>query len=349
MHRLGDPPPKWVAVLRALQLGDLLCAVPAFRALRAALPNTAITLVGLPWAAELVGRFAQYLDGFIEFPGHPGLPEQPAQLERIPAFLADAQRRRFDLAIQMHGNGAVSNSLVVLLGARLNAGYFLPGGYCPDPERFLAYPDHGSEVRRHLRLMEFLGAPARGEHLEFPLRAKDWQALWAVEGTQGLRPGTYACVHPGGRAPSHRWSPEEFAAVADRLAGQGLGVVLTGTAPEAPLARAVARSMRAPAIDLCGRTSLGAVAALLAGARLLVCNDTGVSHLAAALGVPSVVACIESDPERWSPLDRQRHRVVCPRLETDGGGRAMWTETERLLGAAPGNSLTAGSGAGSHT
>jgi ADP-heptose:LPS heptosyltransferase len=323
-----------VAVLRALQLGDLLCAVPAFRALRAALPDAEITLVGLPWAAELVGRFACYLDRFIKLPGYPGLPERPPQPERIPAFLADAQGRRFDLAIQMHGDGAVTNPLLVLLGARLNAGYYRPGGYCPDPDRFLAYPDRGPEVRRHLRLMEFLGAPARGEHLEFPLRAEDWRALRAVEGAQGLRPGEYACVHPGGRAPSHRWPPEEFAAVAERLAGHGLGVVLTGTAPEAPLARAVAGAMRAPAVDLCGRTGLGALGALLAGARLLVCNDTGVSHLAAALGVPSVVACIESDPERWSPLDRQRHRVVCPRREPDGGRRAMLAEADGLLRGA---------------
>jgi ADP-heptose:LPS heptosyltransferase len=70
--------------------------------------------------------------------------------------------------------------------------------------------------------------------------------------------------------------------------------------------------MTAPALDLAGKTDLGALAALLHDAPPLVCNDTGVSHLAAALRVPSVVAFHRlSECEGWPPLDHQRHRVVC--------------------------------------
>jgi ADP-heptose:LPS heptosyltransferase len=68
--------------------------------------------------------------------------------------------------------------------------------------------------------------------------------------------------------------------------------------------------MREPAIDLSGRTTLGAVAALIARARLLVCNDTGVSHVAAAMRTPSVVIACGSDPRRWAPLNRELHRVL---------------------------------------
>src|SRR5947209_4395519 len=256
-------------------LGDLLCAVPAFRALRAALPAAEIVLVGLPWARVLVDRFPHYLDGFREFPGFPGLPERPAQVGRIPAFLAEMQAERFDLAIQLHGSGPFVNPLTALLGAKRCAGFYLPGDYCPDPERFLPWPESGLEVQRLLKLPAFLGLPAQDDRLEFPLREGDFAALRGSDDTRGLRPGGYVCVHAGASVPQRRWPACRFAAVADALAGRGFRVVLTGTAGEAELTRAVARAMRQDALDLAGRTDLGAAAALIAGARLLACNDTG--------------------------------------------------------------------------
>jgi ADP-heptose:LPS heptosyltransferase len=308
--RLGEEPNK-VVVLRALQLGDLLCAVPAFRALRAALPRAHITLAGLPWAREFVERFAQYFDGFLEFPGYPGLPERPVDVRRIPSFLAAAQEKRFDLALQMHGSGVVTNPIALLFGARRTAGYYPPGGPCPDPGGFLAYPAELPEVWRHLRLLEFLGIPPRGEELEFPAQPDDGAALRAIAGAAELGERAYVCLHPGARAAARRWPAEHFAAVADALADRGLGIVLTGSTDETALTDAVARVMRAPVLDLAGRTNLGALAALLRGARLLICNDTGVSHLAAAVRTPSVVVFHQlSEREGWPPLDRQRHRVV---------------------------------------
>src|SRR5262249_46707134 len=180
----------------------------------------------------------------------------------------------------------------------------------PAGSPLLARPPEQPEARRWLRLLAFLGAPPRGEHLEFPLRAGDGEELRSAFEARGLEAGAYACVHPGARYPSRRWPAERFAAIADALAARGLTVVLTGSADEAAVVDAVGGRMRARPVVLAGRTTLGALARLLADARLLVCNDTGVSHLAAALRTPSVVVVTGSDPRRWAPLDSRRHRVV---------------------------------------
>ncbi len=303
----------------------MLCAVPALRALRARLPAAEITVVGLPVAHLLRARFPRYVDAVLESPGFPGLEEHPGMIARLPAFLTAAQARHFDLAIQMHGSGRTSNLFALLLGARATAGCFVPGDYCPDPDRFVPYPGHLPEVERLLHLLAALGVPPQGNALEFPLTAAD-RATLAAGPARGLAPRSYVCLHPGAADPARRWAPGEFAALGDALAARGFTVVLTGAAAEAGLTRAVAAKMGARAIDLAGRTDLGALAALLADARLLICNNTGVSHLAAALATPSVVIFTTAEVARWAPLNRRRHRPVEP-----SSAGAVVAEVDALL------------------
>jgi ADP-heptose:LPS heptosyltransferase len=310
MDCVWNPPHRKIVIFRALKLGDMLCAVPALRAIRSGFPGAEIVLIGLPWARGFVDRYRSLLDGFREFPGYPGLPEQEPDTGRLTTFFEGIRADRFDLAIQLHGAGTVSNAVTARLGARINAGFYEPGSACPDPETFLPYPDRGLELRRLLRLVEHLGIPSRGESLEFPVFGEDMAAARRLVDSL-IGSGDYVCIHGGASIVERRWPSERFAAVADALADRGFAVLLTGTAGEAELTGAIASAMRAAAIDLAGRTPLGTLAALLAGARLLVCNDTGVSHLADALRVPSVVISTGDNPERWAPADGRLHRVVC--------------------------------------
>lgn len=300
-----------VIIFRALQLGDMLCAVPALRALRAALPHVHISLVGLPWAQQFADRFNTYIDEFIVFPGHPALSEQPMQQDLLPDFYRSVQSRHFSLALQMHGSGEVSNGIVKEFGARWAAGYV--SGPRDDSDEFihLPYPTTGPEPLRLLDLVTQLGAPALGTHLEFPLTAADWQELRESGLGEGLMPGEYICIHPGARFRDKCWPVEHFAHIADRLALEfGLSVVLTGSVKEHDLTSAVAGHMQTPAINAAGPISIGAMAALMSQARLLVCNDTGVSHVAAGLELKSVVVFSKADITRWAPLDQMLHRCV---------------------------------------
>ncbi|MDF2460574.1 MAG: hypothetical protein K0S79_2990, partial [Nitrospira sp.] len=302
--------PRTIAILRALQLGDLLCSVPALRALRTAFPRASITLIGLSWAQGFVQRFNQYVDEFIEFPGYPGLPEQDTDFTRLATFLAYMRARRFDWLIQMQGDGSYVNDLVSLCGARELMGFALPspdGSLLPG---FLPYPSDCPEVHRHLKLMEFIGVPSAGDHLEFPLDAQDHAEFTALPEAASLQPGSFVCLHPGGRGLARRWSTRGFVEVAKGLAHRGLRLALTGAAEERSLAEDVARALPVPCVNLAGRTTLGSLGVVLSRSRMLVANDTGVSHVAAALRIPSVILSVGSDPLRWNPLDGARHPVL---------------------------------------
>lgn len=295
-----------VAIFRALQLGDLLCTVPAWRALRAAHPGAHITLIGLPWARDFARRFARYINDFIEFPGAPGLRERPWDAAHLATFEEGMKEQRFDCLVQMHGSGNITNPLLSKWGARRLAGFHeAPSLTAPD-RLMLQWDPRESEVRRYLRLAAALGADTRGVHLEFPL--DDAERVAALE-LRGVR-GPYVVIHPGARFPSRRWPVERYAAVADRLAHGGYAIIVTGTREEKALAAQLVANMRHAAIDLVGCTAVGVLAAVVAGARLVVCNDTGLSHVASAVRTPSVVVSSGSDALRWRPLDTSRHRVL---------------------------------------
>ena len=318
---LWDPRPQRVAVFRALQLGDMLCAVPALRALRAFLPRAHITLVGLPWAKSFVERFRHYVDDLLVFPGFPGYPEQESDIRGLLDCLIEAQARQFDVALQLHGSGELTNRIVALLGASRNAGFrpqsenrdvpgFPPGGKPGTSPFFMKWPDTQPEIHRHLSLMAFLGVPLQGSDLELPLLDEDHASWERLTKRHRLTAGRYVVVHPGARLRSRRWPAERFGEVGAALARDGWHIVVTGSPAEAELTAKVMSMLPRTAIDLTSQTTLGSMAKLLEQSALLVCNDTGVSHIASAVKAPSVVIASGSDVKRWAPLDTARHEVL---------------------------------------
>jgi ADP-heptose:LPS heptosyltransferase len=318
--RLG--PVRRIAVFRALVLGDMICATPALRALKARFPQARLTLIGLPWARAWAER-QTCIDEFIVFPGHPDLPEGPVDEAAWPGFIDQVRRCRFDMVVQLHGSGRVTNGLVAQWGARHIVAFHEPDR--PDPGGGLGrlWPMRGTEPERLLGLVEGLGCAPEPDGdaplmVDFPIRPADRDEALALLTRHRLpvreRGASYVCMHPGAQLASRRWPAARFAAVADALTDamgpRCRGIVLTGVASEAVLVAQVQAAMRHPAVNLAGQTSLWSLGALIEGAGLLVCNDTGVSHVAAALRTPSVVVSCGADVSRWRPHDTLRHRVL---------------------------------------
>lgn len=173
-------PPRRIGVFRALMLGDMLCATPALRALRRAWPEARITLAGLPWAAEWAARLPS-VDDFVAFPGLAGLPESTPEPGALPAFVDAMRAARFDLLLQLHGDGRVVNPLVAQCGARRTAGFVAHGAAAVvDPALHVEWPGRGHEIERLLALVDHLGVARAGTALDFALHERDHAALRAL-------------------------------------------------------------------------------------------------------------------------------------------------------------------------
>ncbi len=276
-------------------LGDLLCTVPAVRALRAARPDLHVALATWPEMAGIVRRTGPWVDELVPFPGAPGIPERPPD-GTLPAWSQAMAGRRWDLALQVYGDNPAANAVTAATGARLVGGFAPTGSAGLDPGLHVPYPHALHEVDRHLRLLEHLGLPPGASRaLEWPLTADEQDEA----GRLGLRPGAFAVLHPGATSPSRLWPAQRFAQVADGLVRAGLEVVVGGVAAEAATTGALVAACGTRVRDLTGRTSLGAYAALLRDAAVVVANDTGTAHLCAAVGGRVVTLFLSGDPRRW--------------------------------------------------
>jgi ADP-heptose:LPS heptosyltransferase len=332
-----------IAVLRGGGLGDLMYALPAVAALKAAYPGASVTLLCTPVQAELLSQTVGPVDETVILPFAEGVrpgPEDPHEVER---FFAGMRARNFDLAVQVHGGGRYSNPFLLRLGARHTVGTRTPDA--APLERTVPYVYYQHEPLRALEVAGFAGAPPR--ELEARLQAlpefiqRLGQALplgngglakgGSGRGDGGPGHGRVLVIHPGATDPRRRWPAERFAAVARRAADDGFRVYVVGDSSEKELAETVVElaleqagtgqagtgqpaaghvAEARPAVEsLAGNLSLGELAALLAGSAVVVANDSGPRHLAQALGTSTVGIYWAGNAINAAPLGRSKHRV----------------------------------------
>ena len=289
-------PTQWAEAGRVLAvrldgMGDVLMTGPAIRALRAARPGRRVTLLASPAGVEVARLMPEIDDVIVHEPPWVKATPPRATSAADHAMIARLREGRFDAAVvfTVHTQSPVAPALLCYLAdVPLRAAHCRENPYQlltdwvrePEPEAGLRH-----EARRQLDLVAHLGARARDERLRIavPPRAADAVARELIR--RGLGDGPWAVLHPGATAPSRRYPPAAYAAAARTLArAHGWRIVLAGAPGDAALADQIAAA--APVERLDGARDLASLAALLAQAPMLIANNSGPAHLAAAVGTP---------------------------------------------------------------
>jgi lipopolysaccharide heptosyltransferase II len=302
-----------VLCVRLDSLGDVLMSTPAVRAFRESLPGCRITLLTSPAgaaAARLVPEIDEVLEYAAPWMKAAAVPDADrAMIERLAGFDAAA-------IFTVYSQSPLPAAYLCYL-----AGIPLRLAHCREnPYRLLTdwvpEPEPGSmirhEVRRQLDLAAAVGCRTGDERLSLRIPADARQKARRLVGGLG-RP--LVVVHPGASAASRRYPAASYARAVDLLVEQsGCEALFTGDAAEADLVSTVRGAMAQPSRELVGELDLAELAALIAGADLLVTNNTGPAHVAAAVGTPVVDLYALTNPQHTPWQVRSRvlfHDVPC--------------------------------------
>ncbi len=310
--------PRRLVVLKSCCLGDVLEATPLIGALRRAYPDAHLVAGVGRWSRPAL-RNNPDLDDLLD------LEDVGVGRPHAAAYARVARRLRagrFDTALVLDRTPLLT-MLPLVAGIPVRAGIDSAGRGFPLNVR-VPWTAVEQEAALFLRVGQALGAPIADAHLTFAPTPKEDASVARLWGAAGLDGERVAALAPGGgQNPgmtfhAKRWPPARYAALADHLCKEhGLRVVLAGSTDDAAVTAEVRRLMRAPVVDLAGRTDgFGALGALFARCVLVVGNDSGPMHLAAAVGAPVVAIFGPTDPAVYTPFSPRVVALRGPRGES---------------------------------
>jgi lipopolysaccharide heptosyltransferase II len=308
--------------VRLDSLGDVLMTTPALRALKAPGGGRRLTLLTSPAGAE-VAKLVPEVDEVLVYDA-PWMKATAPRTDSDPdrRMVARLRQGRFDAAVVFtvySQNPLPAAMLCYLAGVPLRLAYCRENPYQlltdwvreTEPEQGIRH-----EVRRQLDLTAVIGAWTGDERLSLRVPQAARALIPPLLETIGLDlAGPWLVVHPGASAASRRYPPEGFARAARLLALEhGYQVVFTGGPTERELVETVQAAMGAPSHALVGCLSLAELAALIEAAPLLIANNSGPAHVAAAVGTPVVDLYALTNPQHipWAVPNRVlSHDVPC--------------------------------------
>ena len=310
---------KNILIAKPSSLGDIILTLPALRALRMSFPEAKISWLIRPEFAQLVENHP-HLNEVITFDRkllarawfHPGA------FGALISLIRKLRRSKFDAVFDFQGLFRMA-SLAWLSGCKnrfgmANAREFAAIFYTHKIPHNI---ENIHMVDYYLKIIQAAGASDFGVEFVFPENPDAEDSIGKLLASRGIQ-DNYAVLISGSVHQDKCWPPERFAQLADRISSQyGLSIIATGSASEAKIVDKVKEKANVPIVSLAGQTSLSQLVALLKRAKLIVSNDTGPGHIAAALGVPLVLMFGRANPIRLGPY-RRKDCVMA--IEPDGRG-----------------------------
>jgi len=295
-------------------IGDVVMCLPAIAAVRKTFPHSKISVLVKPWVAELL-YVCPDIDEVILFQS-PGIHDGIAGKLRLAREL---KGKSFDMAILLQ------NAIEAAILARL-AGIPIRAGYNSDGRGFLLTHSvqRTKEIRLvhqidyYLEMLTTLGFESAGRGVNLTLTNEYSTVSKEILNRHGIGEGeTIVGIGPGATyGPAKRWFPERFAVVADRLMEDfSVKVILFGSSDDRHSADQVQQSSKNSLINLAGETNLKEAISLIAGCNLFISNDSGLMHIAGALGIPTIAIFGSTNPQTTSPVGEKSivisKNVVC--------------------------------------
>ncbi|MEZ5427240.1 MAG: glycosyltransferase family 9 protein [Pyrinomonadaceae bacterium] len=296
---------KHVLVVRLRSIGDTVLATPSLLALRRHLPEARIDVLLEDWVAPV-------LDGFGAVDNVIRVSKKSKDRIRLARLL---RRTQYDVAFNLHG-GTTSTFLVRASGAKHRVGFSnYQYGFLYN-HRLSSASDFWEQKKTHsaeqqLALLGFTGVPVKDKpktHLDV---TED--ALTSIEKrikSEIRNPKSkIAMLHPAAAFATKQWAAENFARVAGFLSEKGFQVMAVAAKRERPVLDELERSARTEVLAFDDLT-LPEITALASRAAVFVGNDSGIAHIAGAVGTPSVVIFGSSNRDHWRPWTDAPHQIV---------------------------------------
>jgi lipopolysaccharide heptosyltransferase I len=310
---------KNILIIKPSSLGDIVMALPALSALRKSFPEAKISWFIRPEFAPLLKNHQHLTETILfdrKFLGKAWF--NPRAMAALLSLIWRLNRSKFDAVIDLQGLFRTA-SLSWLSGCKKRFGMADAGefGHIFYTHKIAQDKDCIHLVDYYLKIVREAGASKTDVQFLLPADLTATEEVTRLLKTKGIN-GDYAVFVPTSAHEDKCWPAERFAALADRVSRQfHLSIVATGAASENSAVERLRNLANVPIANFAGATSLSELVALLKAARLVVSNDTGPGHIAAALGVPVVLIFGPTNPARVHPYNRPECALA---VEPDGRG-----------------------------